>query len=166
MFQVISTNSSDSERAQHYEEVISRIYALLENETDWISAMATVACELHNSFEYLHWTGFYRTVAPSLLKVGPYQGAHGCLQIPFSKGVCGLAARSQATQKVDNVNAIVDHIACSANTQSELVVPIIGSDGETKAVLDLDSDERAVFKDSDIAACEKLCKYLARHFNL
>ena len=164
MFQYITKDALVCERNSHYHEVSARIFALIDNEDDWISAMATVVCELHNSFEYFHWTGFYRSVAPELLKIGPYQGGHGCLQIPYSKGVCGLAARSQVTQKVDNVNAIADHIACSATTQSELVVPIVGADGSTKAVLDIDSDDKAVFTDVDAEQIEEICKRLALRF--
>ena len=71
------------------------IDALLEGEDDWIAAMATVVCELHHAFDEYDWTGFYRAVAADLLIVGPYQGGHGCLRIPFSRGVCGAAARTR-----------------------------------------------------------------------
>ena len=72
-------------------EVYERITAILEDEDDWVTAMATVACELHNSFEHYHWTGFYRTVSPEVLKIGPYQGGHGCLTITYDRGICGAA---------------------------------------------------------------------------
>ena len=111
MFQSISLGASDTQKDSHYQDVIARIKALLEQETDWVAAMATVSCELHHSFGYFHWTGFYRTVAKELLKVGPYQGGHGCLVIPFQRGVCGAAARTQEVQVIDDVNAIADHIA-------------------------------------------------------
>ena len=83
-----------------HNEVFARIKSLLDDETDWVSAMSTVVCELHNSFEHFHWTGFYRTVEPNLLKIGPYQGGHGCLVIPFDKGICGAAATTGETQDV------------------------------------------------------------------
>ena len=123
-----------------HEDVFARIQSLLEDEDDWISAMSTVVCELHNSFQHFHWTGFYRTVEPNVLKIGPYQGGHGCLVIPFDKGICGAAARTGETQDVPDVHARPEHIACSSTTLSEIVVPIKNSEGDVVAVLDLDSD--------------------------
>ena len=70
-----------------HDEVYQRITSILDGENDWVTAMATVVCELHNAFDHYHWTGFYRTTEPSLLKIGPYQGGHGCLVIPFDKGI-------------------------------------------------------------------------------
>lgn len=117
-------------RAARYGEVAARLALLLEGEADWVAAMATVACELHAAFAYYHWTGFYRAAAvqaggaaaarlpgePQLV-VGPYQGGLGCLRIPFSKGVCGAAARTQRTQLVPDVHAFPGHIACASSTQ-------------------------------------------------
>lgn len=71
-----------------YTLLTKTIYALIDGETDPIAKMATIACEVHHSDDRFDWTGFYRVVAPELLKIGPYQGGHGCLVIPFSKGVC------------------------------------------------------------------------------
>ena len=79
-----------------YAEVGKSIAALTEGETDQVALMATVACELHHADDRFDWTGFYRVVAPELLKIGPYQGGHGCLVIPFDRGVCGAAARTGA----------------------------------------------------------------------
>ena len=70
------------------------------------------------------WVGFYRVVAPDVLKIGPYQGGHGCLVIPFDRGVCGAAARKEAIQLVDDVDLFDGHIACSSSTKSELVIPL------------------------------------------
>ena len=109
-----------TDRAARYEDVLERIDALLGDDADWISAMATVACELHHAFDYYHWTGFYRAVGPTLLAVGPYQGGHGCLHIDFDRGVCGAAARTRQTQLVPDVEAFPGHIACSSSTRSEL----------------------------------------------
>ena len=141
-------------------DVFDRIQSLLEDEDDWVSAMSTVVCELHHSFEHFHWTGFYRTVKPNLLKIGPYQGGHGCLVISFDKGICGAAARAGETQDVPDVHARPEHIACSSTTLSELVVPIKNSDGRVVAVLDLDSDIPAAFSSADVAFVEHLCQYL------
>ena len=141
-------------------DVFDRIQSLLEDEDDWISAMSTVVCELHHSFEHFHWTGFYRTVKPNLLKIGPYQGGHGCLVISFDKGICGAAARTGETQDVPDVHARPEHIACSSTTLSELVVPIKNSVGQVVAVLDLDSDIPAAFSSADVDFVEHLCQYL------
>ena len=131
-----------------YIEVARRIDALCAGETDAVSLMATISCELSQSFDYFDWVGFYRNVGEQTLKVGPYQGGHGCLVIPFDKGVCGAAARSREIQNVPDVNAIEDHIACSSSTQSEIVLAVVVA-GELLAVLDIDSDQPAMFDDVD-----------------
>jgi len=131
-----------------YRVVTNRIDALCEGETDHISLMSTIACELFESFDYFDWVGFYRNVGHQTLKVGPYQGGHGCLVIPFDKGVCGAAARTQKIQNIPDVNAIENHIACSGSTRSEIVLPIVIA-GEVLAVLDVDSDRPAIFDEID-----------------
>ena len=148
----------------NHQEVFARIESLLEDESDWVSAMSTVVCELHNSFEHFHWTGFYRTVAPNILKIGPYQGGHGCLVIPFDKGICGAAATTGLTQDVPDVHSRPEHIACSSTTLSEVVVPIKDSNGSVVAVLDLDSDMPAAFSSEDIMLTENVCKYLGEKY--
>ncbi len=158
--------SAADTRHEQYQAVSSRLRALLENEDDWIAALATIACELHHSFEHFDWTGFYRVVAPELLVIGPYQGSHGCLRIPFSRGVCGAAARTRTTQRVDDVSARADHIACSSATRSELVVPVLSPAGEVLAVLDVDSNQRAAFDEHDQRELEAICRELGRRFPL
>ena len=148
-----------------HDEVYQRIESLLEDENDWVAAMATVACELHNSFSHFHWTGFYRTVAPNLLKIGPYQGGHGCLVIPYDKGICGSAARTGETQDVPDVHARPEHIACSSTTLSEIVVPVKSPDGEVFAVLDVDSDYQAAFTSEDIDLAERICRKLGKRYH-
>ena len=96
--------------------------------------------------------------------IGPYQGTHGCLRIPFSRGVCGAAARTRETQLVRDVNAFADHIACSSTTLSEIVVPVLSPEGEVLAVLDLDSNAPAAFDAIDQEALEALCAELGRRF--
>lgn len=125
------------------------IAALTEGETDVVSLMATLACEIHHADDRFHWTGFYRVVAPELMKIGPYQGGHGCLVIPFSRGVCGAAARKGETQLVGDVDAFEDHIACSSSTKSELVIPVYDGKGELLGVLDIDSDFPEAFTKDD-----------------
>ena len=156
--------TTDTERLQQYGAVRTRLEHLLDGETDWIAALATVACELHHEFTHYDWTGFYRAVSAELLVIGPYQGAHGCLRIPFSRGVCGAAARTRCTQRVDRVSSRPDHIACSSSTQSEIVVPLLAPSGEVLAVLDVDSDQEAAFRDVDQEQLEAICRDLARRF--
>jgi GAF domain-containing protein len=156
--------AEEAERSERYADVRRSIDALLADEDDWVAAMSTVVCELHNAFDYYHWTGFYRAVAPALLVIGPYQGKHGCLRIPFMRGVCGAAARTKTTQRVDDVTKIADHIACSASTRSEIVVPVLTPSGALLAVLDVDSDARAAFDDVDQIALERLAGELGRRF--
>jgi L-methionine (R)-S-oxide reductase len=136
-------------------EVAQRIAALVEGEDDDVAKMATIACEIFHGFERFHWVGFYRVVAPELMKIGPYQGGHGCLVIPFSRGVCGACARARQTIIVPDVEAFPDHIACSSTTRSELVAPVMRN-GELIAVLDLDSDYPDAFDENDRMAVEAL----------
>ena len=129
-----------------------RVLALTEAETDVVSLMATVACEVHHSDDRFDWTGFYRVVAPHLLKIGPYQGGHGCLVIPFDKGVCGACARSGEVQLVPDVEAFPGHIACASTTRSELVLPVKDGYGKLIAVFDIDSDQPDAFTTDDAEA--------------
>ncbi|GLO71979.1 hypothetical protein MACH17_34960 [Phaeobacter inhibens] len=132
-----------------YETLAKTIAALTEGESDEVALMATVACEVHHSDERFDWTGFYRVVAPELLKIGPYQGGHGCLQIPFSRGVCGAAARTGEVQLVADVEAFPGHIACASSTRSELVLPVRNGDGALIGVFDIDSDQPEAFTRDD-----------------
>ena len=134
-----------------YPELTASIRALTHGETDSIALMATVACELHHAHPFADWTGFYRVVAPDLLKIGPYQGGHGCLVIPFARGVCGACARTGQVQNVPDVDAFPGHIACSSTTKSELVLPVWNGKGRLLGVLDIDSTTPAAFTAADEA---------------
>jgi len=129
--------------------ITAAIRALTQGETDTVALMATVACEIHHAHPFANWTGFYRVTAPETLKIGPYQGGHGCLVIPFSRGVCGACARSGEIQNVPDVDAFPDHIACASSTRSELVLPVRNAQGTLLGVLDLDSDTPAAFTRED-----------------
>ena len=135
-----------------YTTLAKTIASLTEGETDAIALMATVACELHHADDRFDWTGFYRVTSPEMLKIGPYQGGHGCLTIPFSRGVCGAAARTGKVQIVADVNAVSDHIACAASTRSEIVLPVYDATGTLVAVLDIDSDQPYAFNENDATA--------------
>ena len=134
-----------------YRVLAQTIAALTAGEDDVVSLMATVACEVHHSDDRFDWTGFYRVVGPELLKIGPYQGGHGCLVIPFSRGVCGAAARTGQVQLVPDVAAFAGHIACSSSTRSEIVLPVWGKAG-LLGVFDIDSDQVDAFDETDAAA--------------
>ena len=131
-----------------YDTLSKTIALIIDGETDAISLMATVACEVHHSDDRFDWTGFYRVTEPAILKIGPYQGGHGCLEIPFSRGVCGAAARTGEVQLVPDVNDFPGHIACASSTQSELVIPVYGKDGLI-GVFDIDSNQPDAFTQED-----------------
>lgn len=135
--------------AINYDGLAANIASLTAGETDDVALMATVACEVHHADARFDWTGFYRCVAPELLKIGPYQGGHGCLVIPFERGVCGAAARTQQAQLVDDVDRFEGHIACASSTRSELVLPVWNKAGDLIAVFDIDSDQPAAFTQTD-----------------
>jgi L-methionine (R)-S-oxide reductase len=135
-----------------YETLAQTLQSLTSGETDTVSLMATVACELHHSDDRFDWTGFYRVTEPELMKIGPYQGGHGCLGIPFTRGVCGAAARTGEIQLVPDVDAFPDHIACASSTRSELVLPVWNTKGNLLGVLDLDSDQPDAFTQGDADA--------------
>lgn len=132
-----------------YSALASTIAALTEGENDQVALMATVACEVHYSDDRFDWTGFYRVTEPGLLKIGPYQGGHGCLVIPFERGVCGAAARTGEVQLVPDVDAFPGHIACASSTRSELVLPVRNASGELIAVFDIDSNQPDAFSTED-----------------
>lgn len=141
-----------------YPTLAAVIEALTEGEDDPIALMATVACEVHHSDDRFDWTGFYRVVAPGLLKIGPYQGGHGCLSIPFDRGVCGAAARTGEIQIVPDVDAFPGHIACSSTTRSEIVLPVRNGRGELIGVFDIDSDQPDAFDADDARALDGILR--------
>lgn len=145
-----------------YRDLSQRIAALCTGETDEIALMASIACEVFHSDKRFDWVGFYRNMGDETLKIGPYQGGHGCLDIPFSRGVCGAAARLGETQLVPDVDAFDGHIACASSTRSELVIPFWRSDGSLVGVFDLDSDLPDAFTQKD---AEALTQILETTFN-
>ncbi len=141
-----------------YDLLAKTISALTAGETDAVALMATVACEVHHADVRFDWTGFYRVTAPEILKIGPYQGGHGCLMIPFSRGVCGAAARTGVVQLVADVDAFAGHIACASSTRSELVLPVWNGAGTLLGVFDIDSDQPAAFDGDDAAHMASILK--------
>ncbi|WP_108651368.1 GAF domain-containing protein [Dongshaea marina] len=149
------------QKQQTYRELFQALDALCEGERDPIALMATISCELFQRFELFHWVGFYRNIGNDTLKIGPYQGGHGCLTIPFSRGICGQCARERSLLNIPDVLTQSCHIACSTSTRSELVLPIINQQQQLLAVLDIDSDLLANFDEID----EQNLQQLNRYFN-
>jgi L-methionine (R)-S-oxide reductase len=124
--------------------------------------MATISALLHGSFGFL-WTGFYRVVEPGkLMRVGPYQGRPGCLEIAFGKGVCGRAAAERQTIIVDDVDLFPGHITCDARSRSEIVVPVFDQTHQLMAVLDIDSEKLGAFTEDDRAGLEEIVRWFQR----
>jgi L-methionine (R)-S-oxide reductase len=145
-----------------YGELERAVSSVLEGVDDDIAAMATLSTLIHHGFGHL-WTGFYRVVEPDrLLRVGPYQGTLGCLEIAFGAGVCGTAARERRTVIVPDVHEFSGHIVCDTRARSEIVVPVLDGTGRLIAVLDIDSEEVATFDDADRRGLERLVRWFAR----
>ena len=149
-----------------YAEVLKNIESLIEGETDLIAAMSTISCELYHAFEHFNWVGFYRLVDEKTLKVGPYQGTHGCLTIDIEKGVCGKCAREGKLQIENDVNSIPHHIACSNETKSEMVVPVKDDEYRVRAVLDIDSTETDSFDQVDREYLNRICDLISEFFHV
>lgn len=136
---------------------LERQLAALLDTRDWLTNAAQTSAFLMQALDDLNWVGFYLQRQPETLILGPFQGLPACNPIPFSKGVCGAAARSRQTQRVDDVHAVPDHIACDAASRSELVVPIVVGE-HLWGVLDIDSPLPARFSREDQAGIERLCR--------
>jgi L-methionine (R)-S-oxide reductase len=141
-----------------YTDLAKSIASLTSGEDDVIALMATVTCEVHHADDRFDWTGFYRVTAPEMLKIGPYQGGHGCLVIPFSRGVCGAAARTGQVQLVPDVESFDGHIACASSTRSELVLPVFDKTGKLLGVFDIDSNQPDAFAQDDAEALTNILK--------
>ena len=152
----------DVPRESAYAQLRDMQRLLLEGCDDPIAAMATTSALLHHAFGHL-WTGFYRVVEPAtLLRVGPYQGSLGCLDIRFGRGVCGSAAADGRTIIVPDVHAFPGHITCDPRSRSEIVVPVFDAQGALLAVLDIDSSVPDAFGEADRQGLEALVAWFAR----
>jgi GAF domain-containing protein len=155
---------SSSVKETLYDEAYRATAALLAGLSDPVAAMASCAAVLHERLADASWTGFYRVVEPRLLRIGPYQGPVGCLEIPFDQGVCGAAASRRETLVVEDVHAFPGHIACDPRARSEIVVPVTDAAGELRAVLDIDSHLPATFDAEDRRGLERLVELLVPSF--
>ena len=144
-----------------YRDLASALEGLVAGEPDAVANMANAAALIWETLPDLNWAGFYRNVGGELV-LGPFQGRPACIRIAFGSGVCGVAAETRQVQRVEDVNAFPGHIACDSASASELVVPIMGADGELIAVLDLDSPSTSRFSEEDEAGCVRLGEILAK----
>ena len=157
------TLTTGANREARYKELIPQIKAVIEGETDLIANLANVAAMLKEGLGFF-WIGFYRTQDNELV-LGPFQGPLACTRIPFSKGVCGAAAREQKTLLVPDVDQFPGHIACSSLSKSEVVVPLLAHD-KTQLVLDVDSEYLDDFSETDIRYLESIIELLKQqHFS-
>ena len=143
-----------------YRDLASALEGLVAGETDAIANMANASALIYETLPDVNWVGFYRNVGGELV-LGPFQGRPACIRIPFGSGVCGVAAESQQVQRVEDVNAFPDHIACDSASNSEIVVPLI-RDGQVLGVLDIDSPKNARFTKEDEAGVVRLAEIMLR----
>jgi L-methionine (R)-S-oxide reductase len=149
------------DKAALYAELAGELDALLAGERDRVANAANAAAAIYHTLDALNWAGFYFLRGSELI-LGPFQGRPACVCIPLGKGVCGTAAVQRRSVLVPDVSAFPGHIACDAESRSELVVPLLASN-ELLGVLDLDSPLLARFDEADRAGCERLAAIVARH---
>ena len=151
---------SPEEKQARYGKVIPELVIMIKDEMDLVTVLSTISCELYHAFDHWNWVGFYRRVDQRTLKVGPYQGGHGCLTIDMDRGVCGACLREKSIIIIKDVSTVDDHIACSSDTKSEIVLPIIGNSGTVLAVFDLDSTEIGAFDETDKEYLSKVVDWI------
>lgn len=156
--------ASIDDNAVDYALLGRQLEALLDTR-DWLTNSAQMCAFIHQYVPELNWAGFYLQRSKDMLTLGPFQGKPACNPIPFSKGVCGAAARSQTTQRIADVHAVADHIACDAASRSELVIPLL-IEGDIWGVLDLDSPRAERFSEADQAGIEALVAIFQRQTDL
>lgn len=145
-------------KQEKYEQVLPQIKAVIEGENDTVANMANVAAILHGTFGFW-WTGFY-LVKENELVLAPFQGPVACTRIQKGRGVCGTAWEQKKTIIVENVHKFAGHIACSSESNSEIVVPIMKKE-EVKGVIDIDSREFGTFDENDKLYLERVAGLLA-----
>lgn len=145
-------------KEEKYISLLPKAEALLESENDIVANMANLSALLYETFGFW-WTGFYRVCGEELV-LGPFQGPLACTRIPYAKGVCGSAWKAGKTIVVPDVEKFPGHIACSSESRSEIVVPVM-CEGRIIAVLDIDSRELSSFDDTDRLYLEKIAGLLS-----
>lgn len=154
MSSTIEVPTELTDKKARYESLLPQLVALLEHETDRVANMANLCAALKQAMGFF-WVGFYMVKAETLV-LGPFQGPVACTRIGYGKGVCGTAWKERKTQLVPDVEAFPGHIACSSESKSEIVVPIIQDD--VRMVLDVDSDQLNGLDETDAHYLELICK--------
>ena len=154
---MFTSSTLSGDKPEQYAQLLSQVEGLLHGERDRIANAANLSALLFNALPDLNWAGFYLYDGTELV-VGPFQGLPACVRIPLDKGVCGAAARTRETQRVEDVHAFPGHIACDSASNSELVVPLVGADGELVGVFDLDSPVAARFSVEDQEGLEAIAR--------
>ena len=144
-------------KPEQYAQLVAQARALVQGEPDRIANAANLASLVFHALPGLNWVGFYLYDGKELV-VGPFQGRPACVRIPLDKGVCGAAARSRQTQRVEDVHAFPGHIACDSASNSELVMPLVAADGQLLGVFDLDSPLSARFSVEDQEGLEHIAR--------
>ncbi len=152
--------NSTGQGLEGYAMLTAQLESLLADERDFIANASQFSAFLYNYVDDLNWAGFYINRSEELV-LGPFQGQVACVRIPFSKGVCGAAAATRQTQRVEDVHAFPGHIACDSASNSELVIPLV-KDGRLIGVLDLDSPKVARFTEVDQAGMERMVEIFLR----
>lgn len=158
MFELKVSLETAAGQEERYRALPAALASLLEGETDALANLANAASLLFASLQRINWAGFYLLRGDTLV-LGPFQGKPACVRIPLGKGVCGTSAASRETLVVPDVHAFPDHIACDANSRSELVVPILEG-GVLRGVLDVDSPEKNRFGEGERRVLEECVRVL------
>lgn len=153
-FSAISLSGSKPEQ---YAQLLAQARALLHGERDRIANAANLCALVYQALPDLNWVGFYFYDGTELV-VGPFQGLPACVRIPLDKGVCGAAARTRQTQRIEDVHAFPGHIACDSASNAELVVPLVDANGQLVGVFDLDSPLPARFSVEDQQGLEAIAR--------
>jgi len=156
----VTPDLSASTKAELYQQLAAQLRALTDDETDPVANMANCAALIFNSVPRLNWAGFYLLNGGELV-LGPFQGQTACVRIAFGRGVCGTAAESHSTLRVDDVSKFPGHIACDSASRSEIVLPLLTKDSHLIGVLDVDSPELARFDAEDEAGLSTIAEIMA-----
>ena len=152
---MFTAQSLSGDKPQQYAQLAAQARALLHGERDRVANAANLSALVYHALPRLNWVGFYFFDGTELV-VGPFQGQTACVRIPLDRGVCGAAARTRTTQRVEDVNAFPGHIACDAASRSELVGPLVGAGGALIGVFDIDSPLPGRFDEQDQAGLERI----------
>jgi GAF domain-containing protein len=154
---MFTSNSLSGSKPEQYAQLAEQARALVHGERDRVANAANLSALVYQALPALNWVGFYFFDGTELV-VGPFQGLPACVRIPLGKGVCGTAAQTRQTQRVEDVDTFPGHIACDSASRSELVVPLVAADGSLIGVFDLDSPELNRFSTDDQSGLEAIAK--------